>query len=228
MDNSLLPIDICELVIDHCNNEKHKYWVHNKLLRRCSLVCRAWGPRSYYNLYSQVWIGDAYRLNLFIRTIRCRPELGPLVKKLRLWPVARSTSRSHQHKNTLASAPKPEYNAGTYLSFAHGELTGKLLRLESLTLGGVNWADYPPQYHAIVGRYPVVELELWGSEFKTMDELFRLVWSLRELQSLSIFHPHQDGSHPLAIPSEEDAMRLARRRRPGACSKLKHVHIGVR
>ncbi|KAI0712706.1 hypothetical protein C8T65DRAFT_739282 [Cerioporus squamosus] len=80
MDNSLLPIQVCENIIDSCDWS----FVDYATLRYCGLTCTAWLPRSRLNLYHSVKLIGPYKLDLFLRTLKAHPYLFNFVRELEI------------------------------------------------------------------------------------------------------------------------------------------------
>lgn len=76
MENSRLPIEICERIIDQCGYR----WI----LYETSLVCTAWRLRSQYNLFYKIRISSASRFNLLLRTLITRPQLSDSIVKVHI------------------------------------------------------------------------------------------------------------------------------------------------
>ncbi|KAI0329492.1 hypothetical protein GY45DRAFT_864100 [Cubamyces sp. BRFM 1775] len=83
MENSKLPIDICELVIDSMALDWNPYSDPPCFLLACALTCKAWTPRSLYALYSTVYL-DAKSVAKFIECLVEFPARAAWVRELYL------------------------------------------------------------------------------------------------------------------------------------------------
>lgn len=200
MERALLPIDVCERIIDSFNScprffPPHGYFVD---LCACALTCRDWVPRSRCNLYSSIQLRNARQLDALLNTIASLPFLADLVQELVIHPSEK------------------------YLPFAQENLASVLRGVRRVHICYYNWAAHHPRYHQLVARYPIVELSLLGGTYRTMADLFRVVWAFEHLQTLTlaIIEPFQQPG----IPVDEI---ISRRKR--ICLNLKTVTIlGVR
>ena len=156
MDNCLLPIQVCETVIDLCERTLEGY----ATLLACALTCTAWLPRSRLNLYHSVKIIGPSKLELLLQTLRAHRYLCDFVRELEVG----------------ADAEEP------YVPFAQPFMTHNLRRLERVTLW-VDWDGYPPQFQRFVAHLRIRTLRLFGT-FRSTRELFQLVWALKDLRSL--------------------------------------------
>ena len=89
MNNSCLPIDICEQIIDTCRGSGFPWWREDSYETWCrsALVCYAWRPRSQYNLLREVVFERASQVALLIRTLLDRPHLAKLVRTIGVSPL---------------------------------------------------------------------------------------------------------------------------------------------
>ena len=84
MNNSLLPIEICEHIIDSCR-EQDKYWLRQESYGtwcQTALVCSAWLSRSRLNLLYEVVLQDASAVDLLLRTLQEAPHFADIVVRL--------------------------------------------------------------------------------------------------------------------------------------------------
>ncbi|KAI0800296.1 hypothetical protein C8Q74DRAFT_403438 [Fomes fomentarius] len=82
MNDSRLPVEICEHIIDSDNPSYYsarKYWCCT------ALVCSAWLPRSRFNLYSEVELQRSGQARLLLRTLEENSHLAQLVVELDLY-----------------------------------------------------------------------------------------------------------------------------------------------
>ncbi len=81
MDDSHLPVEMCEHIIDSL------YHYYGSGLYHTALVCSAWLPRSRFNMYRAVVLGHTpvWRVNCLFRTLEENPHLAHLVIRLQVW-----------------------------------------------------------------------------------------------------------------------------------------------
>ncbi|KAI1782979.1 hypothetical protein LXA43DRAFT_904496 [Ganoderma leucocontextum] len=86
MENSFLPIDICEAIIDAFYVIQHHGAIARNIdyavLLRCALVCSAWLPRARFNLLHRVVLRDPSHLNLLFRTLSVNPDLADIISEV--------------------------------------------------------------------------------------------------------------------------------------------------
>lgn len=84
MENSRLPIEVCERIIDECSDFD---WIDcPNTLRACALTCSQWLPRSQYNLYHELGLEDSEAAGSIVDTFTARPELAEHVRVIGIWP----------------------------------------------------------------------------------------------------------------------------------------------
>lgn len=86
MENSRLPIEVCERVIDEC---LHLDWPHHETLGACALTCSQWLPRSRYNLYHELRLQVSKKASSIVDTFTARPELAEHVRVIDICPSGR-------------------------------------------------------------------------------------------------------------------------------------------
>ena len=85
MNDSRLPIEICEHIIDFCREPPDNSWFSRTsyhTLRQTALVCSAWLPRSRLNLFYEVFLRDASNVDLLLRTLQETPHFADMVVRL--------------------------------------------------------------------------------------------------------------------------------------------------
>ncbi|KAI0710615.1 hypothetical protein C8Q76DRAFT_623838 [Earliella scabrosa] len=166
MNNSLLPIEICEHIIDSCRPRKG-YLLRRESYgtwRQTALVCSFWLPRSRLNLFYEVVLRDASEVDLLLQTLQEAPHLADMVIRL-----------------TVHADNK------IYVPFARMPLPLLLKKCVALYLYSMNWRAYPPRY-ADTGFYPwsrIVELRLYV-ELRILRAGVRFIWSLPHLRTLRL------------------------------------------
>lgn len=94
MTLGLIPIEICELIIDYVALDlSDTRYEQQYTLRACSCVCRSWVPRTCIHLFKYVELTSAERTRLFHNALRAFPALGRYVQTLE---VNGSSSRKTQ------------------------------------------------------------------------------------------------------------------------------------
>ncbi|KAI1789442.1 hypothetical protein LXA43DRAFT_1021054 [Ganoderma leucocontextum] len=157
MDDTLLPIDVCKNIIDHCEfrqDFEQSPEVNYETLLACALVCSAWFPRSRRNLLRDVRLHNFDHVDLLWRLFKEHPRLVDLVTAVHITPFA-------------------------YVPFARFPLSRPLRHCRHLTINPVNWSSiYPPGYcRSISGFRELTELVL-GVSGLSAPEIFHIVWSL--------------------------------------------------
>ncbi len=79
MDNSRLPVEMCERIIDSCDLPLSDPWRSWTPCYHTALVCSAWLPRSRFNMYRIV---HTDQFKLLLRTLEENSHLAHLVVKL--------------------------------------------------------------------------------------------------------------------------------------------------
>ena len=202
MNNSRLPIDICEQIIDACcyftwNLEPDPYltWC------RCALVCSAWRPRSQFNLLFEVVFTRAAQVALLTRTLLHQPDYANLVYMVRIG-----------------------YAAG-YIPFAHPQFPRLLRNCAALDLCNIDWSFYPPRY-ADIGLYSwkgVIKLSIALTPYTTTS-ILRYIWSLPMLRDLIIHCYRREGFLMTAATTVQRAANMP----PDPCKELRYLAIHVR
>ncbi|KAI0723359.1 hypothetical protein C8Q76DRAFT_392590 [Earliella scabrosa] len=86
MNNSLLPVEVCEYIIDLCYNKSLRgiFFLPGSYTawRQTALVCSAWLPRSRLNLLYKVELRNGRDVDLLLRTLQGAPHLADLVVRL--------------------------------------------------------------------------------------------------------------------------------------------------
>lgn len=231
---SSLPVEVWEHIIDLMDSHPrpgHLAWIQWDHLsdvdtthfcyRMSALTCHAWLRQSRHNLYRVVKFGTREQFDLFLRTITNHPSesLACLVQCLVI----------------------PNRWGGSYIPYACDTLVTKLCNLrclcyyrdshssESTAQSAPAWSTgYPLRYNILIARFPIVELTIqsWRSDStrpESIINIFRLIWSLRDLQVLSL---HVPWMHPEA--EAEVSRRLRALYRQTICAKLRTLTLLVR
>lgn len=178
MDNSYLPIDVCEHIIDTVTDLNHiEYWkaIHvwsddlpptrYSVLCTAALVCSSWRPRAQFNLLSHVLLNNQFQFDLLLRTLTERPSLTCLIVRIDVYPDDNSYIPLHR------------------LAFLGLRPDGIALQLS------VDWKYYPPRYldNALGHLYNhITSLIFWPVRKTSVPALLRFIWALPRLRNLVI------------------------------------------
>ena len=211
MNNSRLPIDVCEQIIDTCRGSRFPWWRDDIYQTWCrsALVCYAWRPRSQYNLLREVVFERASQVALLIRTLLDRPHLAKLVRTIGVSPL---------HANPVPAQ---------YIPFAQTPLPQLLENCATLHLIRTAWDHYPPIY-ADTGLYPwqnITHFSVTLTPF-TATSIWRYVWSLPMLRNLDLFVDGQRWHSTLKTPTTNECIPKCMPQDP--CKDLRVVSISVR
>ncbi|KAJ8473818.1 hypothetical protein ONZ51_g7635 [Trametes cubensis] len=190
MENSRLPIDICERILDHCTNNRLSTDGSDQVLTTCSLVCTAWRHRSCYNLYFVVRIRDQVQCRLFLDAITDHPERAAWVQYLYINPS------EHSKYIPLATLLSPSLL--THCKFMEFQLRE------------IDYC-YPAHYVSrvlapLLGQHPSITwLSAWVDGYQIrIDDVFRILQLNPRIDQLKLCE------HTMHLPLEKDAKRLAR------------------
>ncbi|KAI0717215.1 hypothetical protein C8T65DRAFT_606163, partial [Cerioporus squamosus] len=222
MEHSRLPIELCEQVID-CVKGMQPWWDRHQLamvyrtsihasqtpllddLLACARTCHAWYPCARVQLYHTVAFKFQHQVDLFIRSIHENPPLADLVREL----IVHLTGER-------------------YIPSAQGTLFKTLghLRTVAFSSSGYSYGVwlYPPHHHTLVTQFPLTDL-IFGLNTSNKSMLFcafRVVWSLRELRSLTVVF---SGGFQLSAAASDILVRVRSLRRSWSCAKLRVLTI---
>ena len=202
MNNSLFPIEVCEYIIDSCraglrggSNASYATWCQT------ALVCSAWLPRSRFNLFYEVELTADSHVGLLLRTLQETPHFADMVVRLAVY---------HGAKNP------------TYVPFSRLSRPQLLKKCVVLDLSEVYWDLYPPRYSdtCLYGWSGMVVLRL-KIQSRVLKGCLRFIWSLRQLQSLSLLWNYLDSS------AESTHSRTAPGPKGGRCKNLRSLKLEV-
>ncbi|KAI0704587.1 hypothetical protein C8Q76DRAFT_178246 [Earliella scabrosa] len=204
MNNSRLPIEICEHIIDSCREPQDEYWYRRIWYHpwcQTALVCSAWLPRSRMNLLYEVFLRDASGVDLLLRTLQEAPHFADMVLRLGV-----------------------DTYSNSYQPLAQMPLVLLLKNCVSLRLYGTNWAVMYPSRHADRFLRPwsgrIVDLRLNFCS-RALRTIIRFIWSLHHLQNLWLWWYENMGSSRLITKWRPDVQA-------GKCHSLRSLKFEVR
>ncbi|KAI0764917.1 hypothetical protein C8Q74DRAFT_1008432 [Fomes fomentarius] len=204
MDNSRLPVEMCEHIIDSVTHDAWYDSTECDIWCLTALVCAVWLPRSRFNLYHTVRLWRAGQVDLLCRTLEENSLFAHLIVALKV---------------DLDSA---EYIPFTRLAPLLKECV--ILRLDGM--GG--WKFYPTRFadtclnqFSLLG---IVKLRLTVAK-STARGLLRFIRSLTTLEQLTL-----DGeeSLPEMRPIPALGARRSQNGKLAGLSKLKKLKLKVR
>ncbi|KAI0704580.1 hypothetical protein C8Q76DRAFT_178147 [Earliella scabrosa] len=183
MNNSRLPVEICEHIIDSCR-ETYSPWVRGGAYptwRETALVCSAWLPRSRVNLFHEVFLYATSDVDLLLRTLQEAPHFADLVIRLMI---------HHRYGDSKE-----------YVPFARMPLPRLLKNCVVVDLSLVDWDLYPPRYAdtCLYAWSRIVHLRL-RVQSSVLRGCLRFIWSLRQLQYLVLSWYNEDHSPKSILP----------------------------
>ncbi|KAI0692853.1 hypothetical protein C8T65DRAFT_71317 [Cerioporus squamosus] len=195
MDESRLPLELCEFILDACGCEFY-IRLRYDTLRACALTCKGWHPRSRYNLLHRVSFRRPQQVDRFLSTITANAPLADLVHELHVTPAD-----AHRHG---------------FFPIANPQLVTKLRSVRQLALRQFNWDTFPPIYYVFVGKFNLVSsLEISNIVFHSPRDLVRLVRYLPKLNRLSCGLLQFQVNYP-----PEDCAMLCAMRESTTCNEL--------
>ena len=206
MNNSRLPIEIWEHIIDSCRKPQDWYermWYHT--WRQTALVCSAWLPRSRLNLLYEVELRDTSSVDLLLRTLQETQHFADMVIRL-------TVSAGHTR----------------YVPFARMPLPLLLKKCVAVDLDLVDWTVYPPRY-ANTGLYAlseIVELRL-NLDSINLQASVRLFWSLHHLRTLRLNQRWRRSMREGAVDTRSDLTMWCPGPKTGKCESLRTLEYEV-
>lgn len=169
MENSRLPIEICERVIDECFDLGNFY--KHKTLQACALTCSVWLPRSQYNLYREVYLHDSgqtsKRAAWVVESLKTKPELAAHVRVFDIKLMR------------------------TYVPLAQ-VVDLVLVGCQRLKVD-VEWISFPPRYvhnclvPLLTNLVSVTELQFVARSAASAREFFYVIWAMPQLLSCKLY-----------------------------------------
>ncbi|TBU24329.1 hypothetical protein BD309DRAFT_978011 [Dichomitus squalens] len=164
-----IPIEIFELVIDFIEDEK--------ALQSTSLVCKAWLPRSRFNLFRVVELNFPGQLDSLLHLLESAPDIAPIIKEISI------------SENSILALFRPAMSiAGRFpLSLS----SYPLVQPRRLTVHNQLWLPtrYSPDYLLELSRFSsITSLDLFDVSFTTVADFSIILRALGRLESLHANH----------------------------------------
>ncbi|KAI0745080.1 hypothetical protein C8Q76DRAFT_702435 [Earliella scabrosa] len=215
MQNSRLPIELCERIIDFASinplygTDYDQAPIDYPTLLACVLVCQAWHPRARHNLFSRVVVRSCKALQLFLLASEAGARADELELTLPLAIDDPSLDLDHPGGDT---SHKNKERIGA--SLASPAFTAAVRSVTLLTLSDSEWL-YPRTYITIFGSSfsSLRTLDLYRVTFPTAGDLARLLWSFRTPQTLECTEVNVEFGRmsTLPLPSGSSPGRSSRR-----------------
>ncbi|KAI0711484.1 hypothetical protein C8Q76DRAFT_59982 [Earliella scabrosa] len=209
MENCLLPIELCEHIIDSLyeppssrssstagstSTEAVRQWCQT------SLVCSAWLPRSRSKLYNEVRLTSGTQVDLLIRTLKEAPHYAASVTRLVVQPD----------------------HVRVYVPFARTLLPQLCQNVTSLQLSSSIWRTCPPRLVETTFRVwspRIMDLDIDLCEAKALPSTLSLITSLRKLRKLSLT------SSRTFVPDEIPLYFSRSKRHTRISQSLRHLYL---
>ncbi|KAM5543720.1 hypothetical protein V8D89_002337 [Ganoderma adspersum] len=190
-----VPVDVWEEIIDHCHLDLQRYTRNYETLRACALVCSAWLPGSRRNLLREVRLNTSGHVDLLLRLLVEKPNLGELVMAIRVLD-------------------------SDYVPFARPPLPQLVPNCRSLFVD-LGWITrYPPGYPKLVSEYRGLKELVLRIVGLSAEDILHIIWTLPLLSSLTLLDWHLiEGSG-----SKHDK-NLLDKHTPETCRDLKQLTI---
>lgn len=170
MSLPVLPTEVWECVIDHL-----AYAMLSQALKNCTLVCKAWFPRSRYHYFRRVFLREQKRVVRLAELVKTSPIHGKALLQV-LFKGGQHPGGQHK--------PIPEF--GTFAAM----LARRLPNLRQIGITYADWqpATFHPQIFVHLSAFTsVTQLTLYSSVFSSVDVFGRLVCSLPNLSAIATF-----------------------------------------
>ncbi|KAM5530632.1 hypothetical protein V8D89_015701 [Ganoderma adspersum] len=164
-----LPIELFELVIDCLHDEK--------TLHSTSLVCKAWLPRSRFNLFRSIELNLPRHLDGLIDLLASTPEIAPIIQELSV------------SENSILALFRPTMSIAA--RFPLSLSSHPLIQLRRLTVHHQLWLPtrYSPDYLLELSQLTSITcLDLFDVSFTTVADFSIVLRALAHLESISLAH----------------------------------------
>ncbi|KAI0353279.1 hypothetical protein OH77DRAFT_646259 [Trametes cingulata] len=219
METSLLPIDVCEAIIDTVQHTREEYGMSDgvsfeyppeqRTLMACALTCRAWSPRAQYHLRRHPQLMDSTSIGRFTTAARLAAfdRFAENVVTLRFGRL-------------LGDFGVVVPRLGDFLSLSFPNL-------RALSAFNVDLAEVGTVFPRLVRARPalcqnVTRLMLMHCQFDTVRAMLDVVWSCRNVSSLYI---RACRFYKKEITPEQGASMVATCGRLRHCGKLTFLHL---
>ena len=187
MDDSRLPIELCERIIDLGGRSAREDGtvVDYPTLRSCALVCCAWLPRARYNLFYRVVLRTAASVERFLSTALVTRSAATSshqdLHDIHVRELELGLPRWEAKENWPKLEDQPSVAALCLLS-ASRELAMGPGGLTTLVLSRMQWV-YPRRHLAgLMAPFRGVQtLELYYVRFPAPGDLAHVLWALPSL-----------------------------------------------
>ena len=207
MNDSRLPLDICEQIIDACwDRFVHPRFHRYATWRQTALVCSAWLPRSRFNLLYAVYLWEKDHVGLLLRTLQETPHFADLIVTLEV---------------------QADWTGSFPLAFL--PLLQLLRNCRAATFEYMPWGLYLPQY-ARIGLFPlsnrITELRI-DIDRGVLHNALRFVWSLRQLNKLHVRWREME-NHVKGLLQRRSAVVRVPMTETSKCKNLQDLRLRVR
>lgn len=163
------PIELFELVIDRVNDEK--------ALQSTSLVCKAWLPRSRFNLFRTIELNLPKHLDSLMDLLASTPEIASVIQELSI------------SENSILAVFRPIMPI--VARFPLSLSSHSLVQLRRLTVHHQVWLPtrYCPDYLWELSQFTSITfLDLFDISFTTVADFSIVLRGLAHIESLRLVH----------------------------------------
>ena len=164
-----LPIEVFEFVIDCLHDEK--------TLHSTSLVCKAWLPRSRFNLFRNIELNLPRHLDSLMDLLVSSPDIAPIIQELSV------------SENSILALFRPAMSIAA--RFPLSLSSHPLVQPRRLTVHHQLWLPtrYSPDCLLELSQFTSITfLDLFDVSFTTVADLSIVLRALSHLESLSLAH----------------------------------------
>ncbi|KAI1798395.1 hypothetical protein LXA43DRAFT_27924 [Ganoderma leucocontextum] len=164
-----LPIELFELAIDCIDDEK--------TLRSTSVVCKAWLPRSRFNLFHTIELNLPRHLDSLLDLLASTPDIVPIIKDLSI------------SENSIFALFSPAMSIAARFPLSLSSYP--LVQLRRLTMHHQLWLPtrYSPDYLLALSQFTSITfLDLFDVSFTTVADFSIVLRALAHLESIHAAH----------------------------------------
>ncbi|KAI0751929.1 hypothetical protein C8Q80DRAFT_607350 [Daedaleopsis nitida] len=181
MENCLVPIEVCERVIDACYQPENLRGWRTRVVtssyftwQQTALVCSAWLARSRLNLLHEVVLCSTTQVDLLIRTL--------------LDDVPAGNSTGHRLADVVVCMTVHAWDA--YVPFTRMPLQSMLCKCVTYNLAEIGWRDHYPlrlidAFMSSLWGKGIISLQI-SLERGLLFAVMHLIWALPMLQDLEL------------------------------------------